>query len=169
MGCDIHMYVEYKRKEREDFYDFGGRFNPGRNYLMFGVLSKGVRCDLKNGFEVKGMPPYASLAFASRNDYTYYVTDEENNEERWVTRERADGWVDKGYSIYVDEKKHFISNPDWHSHSWLTTNEYEAAIDIYRENDVPTYPIVEYKAILAAMKSLEEDGFEARIVFWFDN
>ena len=45
MGCDIHLYIEYKSKKTEfDGYDygwqsFGGRINHGRNYAMFSLMA----------------------------------------------------------------------------------------------------------------------------------
>ncbi len=49
MGCDIHVFIEYSRKPELEkstgrrFWDnFGARFNPGRDYLMFALLA-GVR------------------------------------------------------------------------------------------------------------------------------
>jgi hypothetical protein len=33
----------------------------------------------------------------------------------------------------------------------------------------PEYPLVEYEAVLAALRSFESQGYDARVVFWFDN
>jgi len=55
----------------------------------------------------------------------------------------------------------WVTQPDWHSHSWLTTAE---LIEVIGEDIGP-----EYKAVIAAMQSLESSGHEARLVFWFDN
>ena len=55
----------------------------------------------------------------------------------------------------------FVSHPDWHSHTWLSADEFEKAIqDLGNEK---------YRAALAAMRSFEADGLDARIVIWFDN
>ena len=42
MGCDIHCYIEYKPAGSDDWSDFGGRINPGRNYDLFAKLA-GIR------------------------------------------------------------------------------------------------------------------------------
>jgi len=81
--------------------------------------------------------------------------------EGCCTPSRAEAWVERGSSRYKDAEKMFVSNPDWHSHSWLTTDEYASVVEGTGEP--------EYEAILAAMRSFEEGGAKARIVFWFDN
>lgn len=168
MGCDIHMYVEYKRKQSTNYSNFGGRINPGRNYYMFGILSNGVRSDNEKGFSAKGMPDYDSLGYSSRSDSQLYITDTEG--DGYVTEDRAEEWVKSGSSVFTDERKKFVTHPDWHSHSWLTLEEYQKAMDIYNEHpEALQYNEPEYNAILAIMKSLENDGLETRVVFWFDN
>ncbi len=199
MGCDIHMYVEYTSKEELEKYqrgekrdihgnpakpywmDFGGRVNPGRNYDMFGFLCKGVRSDHSNGFPRKGLPPFDELAYASRNDSVLYITDKGNGDNE-VTLERALEWAkydqNKLHYNSTGDKPVWVDNPDWHSHSWLTTQEFEEAINrfieyIKSDNDDGFYtnyePQIEYGALLAAMKYIESRGQVARIVFWFDN
>lgn len=122
MGCDIHCYIEYKPAGSDDWSDFGGRINPGRNYDLFAKLA-GIR----NYDEIE---PVAK--------------------PRGYPKDAA----------YEAEKK-YVSNPDWHTHSWLTADEFAVAIEGSGEP--------EYEAILAAMRSFEAGGAQARIVFWFDN
>lgn len=204
MGCDIHMYLEYTDKktlERENKGDlngrgepikaywryFGGRLNPGRNYWMFGILSKGVRIDFDEGFNPKGIPDFHSLSFPCMGDYTLYIGDKEDDEGRYTTLEKAIKWASDGYGskLYyrnpTDDKPFRVSSPDWHSASWLTTDEYERAIQIYKEkckeahkkdpiyNPIEEGILPEYEAILATMKSLDSNGMVCRVVFWFDN
>ena len=205
MGCDLHLYVEYTDKETLEkekngdlngrnepikayWSNFGGRMNPGRNYWMFGVLSKGVRTDFDDGFEPKGIPDFDSLGYVSRNDYTMYITDNKDDEERNTTLSQAIKWSTGAYpssTLYyrnpTDDKPTWVSDPDWHSASWLSTEEYEKAIQIYKDicrkanqtnpeyNPIEEAIIPEYDAILAAMKSLESNGKVCRVVFWFDN
>jgi hypothetical protein len=156
MGCDIHLYVEYTDKETLEkekngdlngrgepikayWRDLGGRMNPGRNYWMFGILSKGVRSDFDDGFEPKGIPDFHSLGMSSRRDYSMYITDKEDDEGRYTTLSRALKWASGEYpssTLYyrnpTDDKPSWVSCPDWHSPSWLTTDEYEKAIQIYK-------------------------------------
>lgn len=168
MGCDTHMYIEYRRKDNEEktWRDFGSRINPGRNYFLFGIISEGVRCETTFNFPPKGMPEDA--AYAARNDNRLYISEHEGDGN--TTLQRAQKWVDSGHCKFInggDGKPTWVTHPDWHSHSWLSTAEFEKAMEFYRENGHGTEP--EYEALLASMKRFEELGYESRVVFWFDN
>ncbi len=151
MGCDIHCYIEYRKpdeREPDRWRDFGGRINPGRNYAVFGFLA-GVRREGPAVVAPRGMP--ADAAYESKDD--------------------NDLWVARGSSKYIkdkDGKNAWVSHPGWHTHSWMTTNEFEKAVSLAIAEH-PQYPEPEYTAIIAAMRSFEKQGFEARVVFWFDN
>lgn len=169
MGCDIHMYVEYKRKDQEHYCNFGGRINPGRNYYLFGLLCKGIRSDLNEGLPEKGLPD--KLAWASRSDSQLYITDAGEADDE-CSRENAERWVANGSSTYTDEEKKSVTHPDWHSHSWVTYEEFKQQYDIFnakRQEEGSTYTEPEYDALLAALKSFHDEGYDTRIVFWFDN
>lgn len=185
MGCDIHMYIEYKDKEisearekrgeSEYWSNFGTRFNPGRNYAMFAVLA-GVRGNYKDSFEPKGKLPIDTMGWTTLGDATLYITEDEEiaDLEGYVTLERAKSW--RSCEIYYSGGKPTrVEIPDWHSHSWLTIEELESAYQIYLKHMNEEWPgeevVVpsEYKAVLAAMKSLAENGDTVRVVFWFDN
>jgi len=207
MGADIHLYLEYTDKEKLEkekngdlngrgepikayWRNFGGKINPGRNYWLFGILSKGVRVNFENGFEPKGIPDFHSLGYYTSGDYSLYISDSyaNDNEGRCCTLEKAIKWASSEYyssELYyrnpTDDKPTWVSNPDWHSASWVTREEYEKAIHIYKDmcrkehyedpvnNPTEDVLVPEYDALLAAMKSLENDGYVCRIVFWFDN
>jgi len=204
MGCDIHIYIEYKnRKIRSDgskhnWLSHGGRINGGRNYGLFALMA-----DIRNYDELsvavapRGMPDDA--AYYAVNDDRMYICEEAG--DNYVKMKRAEQWVNDGSSIFIndrDGKPVCVTNPDWHSHSWLTTNEFESIFNTYLEmenvwhtsrvnnhqelvnhNNIskeswayePPNMNIEpsYQAILASMKRFEELGYDARIVFWFDN
>lgn len=167
MGADIHMYIE--TNDGKHWYPFGGRINPGRNYQMFGALA-GVRCKQPKGMvPPRGMPP--DPAWCSQEDNLLYVNEDGRSDPRRVgycTKEYAELWVRNGISEWVKDKQ-AVTHPDWHTHSWLTTKEYAAAVEyvesVYGKLALDTG----YRAVLAAMKAFEDDGISARIVFWFDN
>lgn len=198
MGADIHMYIEYTEKSELEKYqrgekfdihgeptkpywrDFGSKINPGRNYWMFGFLSKGVRSNFSNGMPQKGLPPFDELAYNSRNDSVCYITENADSVDNSVTIDTAMKWAEYGRKIINnrDGKPTWVEHPDWHSHNWLTTEEFETAINNYVEycrldsegevGETIGAPI-EYLAILSVMKTFEENGFVSRLVFWFDN
>ena len=207
MGCDIHLYIEYKSKKTEfDGYDsgwqsFGGRINPGRNYAMFGLMANVRNCysdgKLPVLVEPRGMPEDAG--YTATDDNRIYIS--ETKSEDYVSMETAKRWVKSGSSKFIndnDGNPTWVTNPDAHSHSWLTTSEFESVLNKYleleagwhkvrveehnkmveRENIQPdswSYapPSIndepEYQVVLASLKRFEELGYDARVVFWFDN
>jgi hypothetical protein len=180
MGADIHMYIEYRNKKQAKdlekqgrvpyWYSFGGHFNPGRNYTMFAVLA-GVRGVFKNSFEPKGRIPFDLMGYAAKYDLYYFISEEEG--EKNISREKAKKYVESYGCEIVDDK--WVRDPDLHSHSWMSVKELNQAYKRYKVRasdewetkvDVP----VEWKAILAAMEALEDNGEnEVRVVFWFDS
>lgn len=176
MGCDIHMYMEYtyiesKEKaiaeKREPYWNaFSGQLSMHRNYIMFGHLCKDIRYDTEKGFEARGLPD--NLGFYTREESRLFIT-EDGEGENETTLEKAKKWGKKLYND-LEGNPRWCDHPDWHSHTWLTTKEFAKAIANYKRDKNNWGSIVEYEALLAAMKFLEKDKtIEARIVFWFDN
>jgi len=206
MGCDIHLYIEYKSKKTEfDGYNpgwqsFGGSINPGRNYAMFALMAN-VRNygddKLPVLVERRGMPDDAG--YTATDDIRIYISDVPSS--RYVSTETAKSWVKSGSSKFINDKEGnpmWVTDPDAHSHSWLTTSEFESILNKYLElqsvwhkkrveehnkmvkeeniqpdswayappssNDEP-----EYQVVLTILKRFEELGYDARVVFWFDN
>lgn len=161
MGCDIHCYIEYSsdngtQKERY-WHFFGGRINPGRNYHLFGRIA-GVRGG-KAMIPPRGLPKDIGIVAQFASQLT--VVEDDNpraQDEGCCTRTQATRWGEQ----YLDEKKTTVVHPDWHSHTWLTVDEWAQAIR------GAAYSI-EYKAMLAAMRSLAQSGHDVRVVIWFDN
>lgn len=183
MGCDIHTYVEYGQPDADGtvkhwlgFTKNGGR----RDYLMFGILA-GVRIRDAKMFEPRGIPE--NLSFNAGDDYWLSVAPLSNPEwadqEDWVSQESAARWVKEGSSVEgyrrADGSLGQVSGPDWHSHSWMTADELQAALDRYPSEMVARWgqeggePDPEWAAMLAAMRVFEQRGYAARLVFWFDN
>ena len=209
MGCDIHLYIEYKNKKvafdgyKDNWHSFGQRINPGRNYAMFALMAN-VRNHYSDGklpvlVEPRGIPDDAE--YYSSGDDRIYISEEKYDGEHSVTMERAKSWVESGRSKFINNQKGeptWVTDPDNHSHSWLTTSEFETIINNYLELEAGWHkervaehmtfveqnnikleswayapPVMkyepEYQVVLASMKRFEELGYDARIVFWFDN
>jgi hypothetical protein len=191
MGCDIHMYVEYRKPDsfhrngslasnKKYWNGFGNRINPGRDYALFGKLA-GVRSDTPSLFSVRGLPN--DLGYSAQRDSRLYIV--ENNstrEDGCATLERANQWVkDRGGKIHYNKegKPTWVDHPDWHSHSWLSVGEFDAVLIAtanitYEHEEIGTShkhgPCDDYYyALLAAMYDLKSRGNEVRVVFWFDN
>lgn len=177
MGCDIHVYVEYSKdgKYWKSLTDNAG----SRNYVMFGVLA-GVRADEYKLYDPKGLPD-GELSYVTYGAHWLNVAPDEHPDwagtDGWTSKANAERWVKNGYSEaeIVDGKLKRVSNPDGHSHSWLSTEELSAALDKYRSiiggvwpTEAGTVP-TEWAAILGAMQAIEANGETARVIFWFDN
>ena len=169
MGCDIHCYVEYKSAAHSHWRPFGGRINPGRNYTMFGFMA-GVRCGDLPHFTPRGAA--SDMAYKAADDNRLYISKDSSDSEGNCSPESAERWVNSGIAEYTDDSKKFVTHPDWHSHSWLSPSEFEQCLEqcleYYAANSLPS-DICEYRALLAALQSFENQGFDARLVFWFDN
>lgn len=179
MGCDIHMYLEYADKEdqREERYwnSFSeGELNLYRNYGAFGYLTNGhVRADvnMKFGVDPKGLPK-GKMSYNVTEETRYYVTDEKREWEKSVSRSEAMTLLERHPYVrtYSDNsgKLTQIDNPDYHSHSWLSLNEFEMIFKAMCK-DKEMHINIEYKAILSLMKFLDKEGMDTRLVFWFDS
>ncbi len=182
MGCDIHTYVEFSdgTLAGKPFWKNFTRNGGSRNYVLFGVLA-GVRCPDAQLFEPKGMPD-DGMGFRTADDYWNHVAPEDHPEwadgDDWVTLAQAERWIESGYSVAerdADGRLRKVSGPDWHSHSWLTADELDQALQHYAAEVSKHWPAddgsipAEWQAMLSAMRTFEANGSQTRIVFWFDN
>lgn len=185
MGCDIHTFIEYSDFIHSDhdhiapelrgtpyWRCLGGRFNPGRNYGMFGILA-GVRTTDHQLFKQRGLPE-GKLSWEVEDYMRIRIADEgEEPTEGEVSLATAQNWTQGRYSETVTEldgKPRWVTNPDLHSSSWLTSAELRQVIARYCfETSYGTYD-VGWDAILAAMEAIEaRPGCQARLIFCFDN
>lgn len=182
MGCDIHTYLEYAdftTREGEPYWKNFTANGGSRNYVMFGVLA-GVRVPDAKLFDPKGMPA-GNLGYDTATRYWTNVAPEAHPEwaddDDWISLEKAQDWVERGYSVGESDDKgrlRRVSGPDWHSHSWLTADELQQALDHYKKLAVTYWPNdgeapAEWAATIAAMRTFEASGKQSRLVFWFDN
>lgn len=187
MGCDIHAFVEYAPKldaeepkpEKRFWRPLGGDMYIGRDYYLFATMCNGVRIDdLPHTFEPKGIAEDMAF-YADMKHRLYIASSDESVDEYSATREQAENWVKLGYSQVLAEREGVvtsITNPDWHSYSWLTTEEVKQIPRMYKKNlkaseEDPFYFNVgiNFKAIIEVMKLYEKNEYDARLVFWFDN
>ena len=166
MGCDIHIYVEYKEVSSKNWYPFGRRFNPGRSYNLFDKLA-GVRGCSSPETAGRGIPKDVSWAADHDNivSIDYKLMPNHGSSDNCVDSVTAAKWVETCGSKYIEDqivsggKPSAVTNPDWHSRSWCTSKEFAKVVK---------YGGAEYKALLAAVKYLERNH-EVRLIFWFDN
>ncbi len=164
MGCDIHAYIEYgpSSVERElgtkQWVGFFGAIHLDRDYHLFAALS-----DTRNDGEIepvcepRGLP--ATLSSWVEAENTLLVSESEKNEPGCTPKDRAEQWVEGGSSQWVDAKRSRITHPDWHSHSWVSAEEFEEAMRRAKCKS----PVA--RAALASMRELPNGV----LVFWYDN
>lgn len=176
MGCDIHAFVETTTtsEEKEYWNNFAEEFRLDRNYGMFGFLA-GVRTDDKPIVPARGLP--TNLASTTENSAYLRISNEFAEEDGFCSLENAQKYQGYGSNIVMrDGKPYKVSHPDWHSHSWLTLEEFDKVIAAYKARYVIGEAatdnkrwMAEYAAISAAMKVLQDFDQKVRLVFWFDN
>ena len=83
MGCDIHMFIEFKA--HDEWWEYG-KFTLDRNYGMFGVLAE-VRGVSENGFEPKGLPK--ELSDGIGESYEEWGKNDVHS-ETWLTTDEFD-------------------------------------------------------------------------------
>jgi hypothetical protein len=170
MGCDIHLITQYKSKSKEhsywiDLYN-SDTINPGRNYELFGLMCKGVRSDDERGIPSRGIPEDGFDSWSVKNNFGYWVTDNETDEGQTCSIERANDWIRKEYSFWIEENK-IVSGPDWHHPSWLTGKEFRKCVELCES--INTDWEARWHVLVAGLCELERRGFETRLIFWFDN
>lgn len=161
MGCDIHCFIEYKHKGSDSWKAHGGKIHLDRDYDLFAVMA-----DVRNYDKMvpvaprRGLP--ADVGWKVQGEDRLLIT-ETGAGDGECTAASAARWVANGISKYAGPHDAYVTNPDWHSRSWLTPDEFVEALT---RADVVN---IECWAVVATLREFEQRGCEARIVFWFDN
>lgn len=155
MGCDIHPHIEYKHSG-STAYEWFASPDSGQSYLLFALLA-----DVRKRWVKEHMGLEVSAMYAPRGipaDTSYKTSRGHDGCEYWSDRTQA--WE---------------LDTEFHSGSWLKTDELQAVIETYfgiLGNSIEEYraqygidQCVELRATLKAMEVLPN----ARLVFWFDN
>jgi hypothetical protein len=185
MGCDIHMFIEFKCPHTDRWTNFGKKITPLREYDLFRLLAGARSNDLYPSEPLrplKGFPEDASGA--TIENYCYFITESVSADIRLgnVTREEAANLIKNNYAKYYtpdylrDNRNApiWVTRPDWHHCTWLSAEEYgECLLEYTKRNsdilDCFGYIEPEYRVVLATLREFERLRREARVVFWFDN
>lgn len=184
MGCDIHLRVERRRKVnpfpnyRHEWYNVGFKGEFGvRIYGMFARMA-GIMGDYTNKVEFKprGLPEDMTDRATCESFYMNVTSEEAAIKwgRKYCSKESAERWVEQGYSEWVDEAHTRVTDPDLHSHSWLTTQELRLCFDdCFKQEDGTMHPFadyVEWLGLVSLCEGIESTGeYECRVVFAFDN
>ena len=163
------------------------------DYRLFDALAGGRNYSLTNPksrpplISPRGLPPLVSpqiyYRFYHIVDDTTYPDLQFDQLSRWiiplplVPESVAKEWIEKGWSVlappenhqFARPKRQRISDPSWHSTSWLTLDEICLSL---RHHDIVEGDLQpDMTACLAAMRSIEEiiGVGRTRIIFWFAN
>jgi hypothetical protein len=74
-------------------------------------------------FKPKGIPEH--LSHHVEYEYTLYVSDDDAESDHFCSRKDAEGWVEGESSKWYGDDKDLVTHPDWHTPSWLSTDEVE--------------------------------------------
>lgn len=187
MGCDIYPFVEYVAFTGHDDQPYWQCIMQGfgnRNYEWFSLLADCGRNEQPPLFPNRGLPE-GKLSYTVEGVMWLTVTEDEElaKESGYCTPKDAESWRRYHHDGYREtrfkgrdengnetERIHKqVMHPDLHSHSWLTCDELAQVIGhwIAGQHDYPYG--VEWDAVLAAMRALEERGHKTRLIFAFDN
>jgi hypothetical protein len=83
---------------------------------------------------------------------------------RFCTREQAEQWVEEQDSIFI-KNGYGVTDPETFGQSWASFSEVKNILHLCEQHRVQGVHI--FRALVAAMDSLEKDGFNTRIVYWF--
>lgn len=158
------------------WYDAGfyGEFSS-RIYGMFARMAdvRSYADGYKVQFKPRGLPE--DICWMTQREFFLNVTDNEELIEwggNYCSKEKAEEWVGRGYSKWVNDEHTTITNPDYHSSSWLTPSELRQCFDDCFKKEDGTYEgdYVEWLGLVALCEAIESDGIhECRVVFCFDN
>lgn len=191
MGCDIHLYKEKQvggvwvaaDEWKPDEYEPGRMEVPwkerftGRNYQLFGLLSKGVRATHPFSFAERGVPYNACAEYKA--EVERYGVDGHSHSYLYL-HELKDLMADlEAQKIRIAGMKHkddleklnesiASGSPDWEllfPYCQMTTDKTWVEFSV----DVPAdfYVGEELKQIIDGFNGI--DGDNHRIVFFFDN
>ena len=168
MGCDIHLYVEYRNKNRNSPWEESGIVMPNcgdRSYEMFAVMA-----DVRNYNNLERIVPDRGYpmdaAYSTDKAYFCEISENELHENPFYHEPIRIKKVGKR-TLYMREEL------DYHSANWCTASELEECINFIfkkEENEVWIGNYIEWFVLLGAMKGYEITGeYECRAVYWFDN
>ena len=180
MSGDIFAVVEYDERGEPPFGTdsypeslSSGTFYLERSYYVFAALA-GVRSE--DGFEPlippRGLPPRFSSAVEDQLFLSVLAEDEEDwRESGAVPRIDADRMVAEQGAVYIDtplKEKAFVSDPQYHSMSWLTLEELRAALRHagIAHSELPTVFRITIETMEVVERVLGEG--RSRLVFWFE-
>jgi hypothetical protein len=179
MGADIHLFIETiatEESQAEAWSD--GEIELVRDYDLFCALA-GVRGDRPPLFAPRGLPRDVSSAVFER--YFLFILDAADRASgNWDGFRSVDPAVAEGYlrsgkahrpdpsyvKFNMTSPLGFVSNPDWHTPSWLGQGDLRDALSTHKVEPPAAFLVVQDLLDVLVRRFPDRS---ARIVFWFDN
>lgn len=174
MGCSIHLHIEIRHKNGREKWRpacFNEEFTV-QNYAMFGALA-GVREEYLQVVPLRGLPDdmckytedylYHPVIYKTE-DWSYYSP----TDITCVTHADALKYVKEFGCHWRDKDQKYVSDPDFHSHNWCTTQEMNECVEtVVKKSDWGIG--VDWHVLAKFMNFYEECGYECRAIYWFDS
>jgi hypothetical protein len=172
MHSNLYLSIEVSRRRRSDW----------RHFLRLGDLAAApVLHTLLGGAEVaaipledrlapKGLPADVDArtldedAFTVDDEWAHSDVGDILDDMRICSTAEAERWLAAGESRWI-RPGFKITDPETHSHSWMTPEELEAFILTCERHNAEYVHLL--RGISACMNALAHDGFDSRIVYWF--
>lgn len=151
-----------------------GAIQIERDYVLFGLLA-GIRSSLPPAIPPRGLP--MDLSSEVFEHYYEFIFDEHDaplyRGFSWVSPQEAAVLLESGKShappaeykkLNTRSTLGYVSNPDWHSASWLW---YDELLQVVPESVMMANPTL--RVLSDTLRSIEHLFGRGRIVFWFDN
>jgi hypothetical protein len=167
MGRSIHAFIEFGD---ESLVLCHAEVHIMRHYDLFSILDK---------FPQRGLPE--KIGGATHGKFFLMTASPENAEIykqegssgiRWMLRSEADKHVEAGDSFYrkseATGEDFWVSDPYWYDANWLTLEECEEALRLYRQTS--NHVNLDFPVVVETMKAIEsyvKQG-STRLVFWYD-
>lgn len=168
MVTDVHIYPEYDIGRTEPcWFSICGAFHVPQNRKLFQAIGLssyiGRPCSepVPPMFPLRGLPP--ALGEEARNNAFVWIEDDWRTDYA-VTAEDAAALVTQGRTLWKDDMKSAIVDPDMYGHTWLSGAEYGRMLDAV------DWPIdTSWSALRVMLDEFERCGQMTRLIMWFDN
>ena len=190
MGCDIHLKLEYRKKNpKPTDYEYEKKWRTSsltysecfseRVYSVFAYLADVRNYDGVDTLEIRGFPEDASENTIMA--YSALIVPDDEYESRFkyddkpiIRESEANELINKyHYKTAKIWNRDFLMSYDVHSPNWCTTDEMAYVVKkvFYNKKKKKWKGAYEnWLALVGAMKAYEKTGeYECRAVFWFDS
>jgi hypothetical protein len=183
MHPNLYMSLEYRpiaSRPNRDWCFFLRLPDMGSYNTLFALLGcdsykvDSSEIDPQDCLTIKGFPD--DVVDESINEDAYVVNNEavESDigdlvETRFCSTEEAQSWVDSGQSQFLHDgyfPKGKVTDPECYCQSWASYEEFTNLVENVKKHDSRLIHIL--NAFLAAMTSLQQDGYMTRVVYYFE-